>query len=107
MWETLANLADVKYVNLNLKQRLISLVGGAALLVYAVVRIPFTAVLAFFAAIYLVFRGLRGFCYLYDQLGWNTAVPLPHTERHAGSQTAVTSSSALPISREPNSKVYS
>lgn len=107
MWETLATLTDVKDVNINLNQRLFSLAGGSALLVYAVVRIPFTAVLAFFAAIYLIFRGVRGFCYLYDQLGWNTAVPLPKIKRHASGQTAVAPSSAPPFRMETYSKVYS
>ncbi len=107
MWETLASLTAVKDVNINLNQRLISLAAGAALLVYAVLRIPFTAVLAFFAAIYLIFRGVRGFCYLYDQLGWNTAVSLPKTERQANGQTAVAPSSASPFPIETNSKVYS
>lgn len=107
MWETLASLTDVKDVNINLNQRLISLAAGAALLVYAVVRIPFTAVLTFFAAIYLIFRGVRGFCYLYDRLGLNTAVLRPKTERHANDQTAVAPSSAFPFHIETNSKVYS
>lgn len=107
MWKTLASLTDVKDVNINLNQRLISLAGGSALLVHAFVRIPFTAVLALLAAIYLIFRGMRGFCYLYDRLGWNTAVPLPKTERPAGGPTAVAPSPALPFHMETNSKVYS
>lgn len=77
MWETLENVTSVNRVNLNKNERLISLIGGMLLLLYAAVRVPLTAVLALCAAAYLIFRGLRGFCYFYDQLGLNTAVQEP------------------------------
>jgi hypothetical protein len=82
MWETLENITNVNQVNVNKNERLFSLVGGVILLLYAVFRIPFTAVLALLAAIYLLFRGVRGFCYLYTQFGMNTAVELPTLEHY-------------------------
>ncbi|NIP50656.1 MAG: DUF2892 domain-containing protein, partial [Aliifodinibius sp.] len=58
-------------------ERWASLVAGTTLLLYAMIRIPLSAVLAALAAAYLFFRGIRGFCYFYDRLGMNKAVELP------------------------------
>ncbi len=77
MLELLKNFTDVNEVNLNKEERMVSLVGGGILLLYALIRIPLTAVLAALAASYLFFRGMRGFCYLNDRLGLNKAVDTP------------------------------
>lgn len=89
MWETLENLTNVKQVNIDKNERLLSVGAGTILLLYAAVRIPLTAVLAFLAAVYLFFRGIRGFCYFYHQLGLNTAVPLPEGAPDHNRETAV------------------
>jgi uncharacterized membrane protein len=77
MLDILKNLTDVNEVNLNRDERMISLVGGSILMIYALIRIPITAVLAALAASYLFFRGMRGFCYINDRLGLNKAVDIP------------------------------
>lgn len=79
MLESLAKLTDVKEVNINKEERWASLAVGAVLMLYAIIRIPLSAVLATAAATYLIFRGIRGFCYLYDRMGMNRAVTLPPT----------------------------
>ena len=79
MWNMLEDITNVNHVNINKDERTFSLIGGAILFLYALIRIPFTAVLALLAALYLFFRGVRGFCYIYDRLGQNTAVQLPTT----------------------------
>lgn len=93
MLESFAKLTDVSDVNINKNERWASLAGGAILLLYAMIRIPLSAVLAAVAAAYLIFRGIRGFCYFYDQLGMNRAVALPPTpvkNNHKQQTTAVT-----------------
>jgi hypothetical protein len=74
MLESLSKFTDVKEVNINKDERWASLLIGAILLLYAMIRIPLSAVLAALASAYLFFRGIRGFCYFYDKLGKNKAV---------------------------------
>ena len=89
MWETLNSITTVNQVNVNKDERFLSMVGGSVLLLYALIRIPFSAVLALIAAVYLFFRSIRGFCYIYDQLGQNTAVNLSSLEGQSNGVTAV------------------
>lgn len=89
MWETLESITNVNKVNVSQSERWISLVGGSVLLVYALIRIPMVAVVALFGAVYLLFRSIRGFCYLYERLGKNTAVQLPADESYPNRGTAV------------------
>lgn len=77
MLDLLKNFTDVNQVNLNRDERMASLAGGTILLLYALIRVPFTAVLAAVTASYLFFRGMRGFCYINDRLGLNKAVDIP------------------------------
>lgn len=56
-------------VNLNKNERLASFVGGAVLFVYGLIRLPITAVLLLASGAYLLFRGLKGFCFIYEALG--------------------------------------
>ena len=91
MWDTLASITDVERVNTNREERLFSLIGGGIFLLYALIRIPITAVLALLAGLYLFFRGWRGFCYIYDQLGENTAVSSPQLQQPEQRETANTS----------------
>ncbi len=81
MWDTLASITNVDQVNTNRDERFVSLISGGLLLLYALIRIPITAVFALLAALYLFFRGMRGFCYIYDQLERNTAVSSPQVEQ--------------------------
>lgn len=74
MLESLARFTDVSDVNVNKDERWISMIAGAVLLLYAMIRIPLSAVIAALAAAYLFFRGMRGFCYFYDRLGMNNAI---------------------------------
>lgn len=97
MWETLENITNVSQVNVSKNERWISLAGGSVLLVYALIRIPLAAVVAFLGAVYLFFRGIRGFCYVYDLLGKNTAVQLPANGLHQNHESAAVVSSP----REP------
>lgn len=77
MLDTLTKFTDVKDVNVSKDERWASMIFGAIFLLYAMIRIPLSAVLAAIAAGYLFFRGFRGFCYFYDRLGMNKAVELP------------------------------
>jgi len=99
MWDTLEHISNINRVNVNKNERLYSLIAGGFLLLYALIRIPFTAVLALGAALYLFFRSIRGFCYIYDQLGLDTATQLTQVKVSPQAQTAVTEASLL---REPN-----
>jgi uncharacterized membrane protein len=77
MLESLAKLTNVNEVNVSKDERWASLAAGAVLLLYAMIRIPLSAVLAVAAACYLFFRGFQGFCYLYARLGMNKAIERP------------------------------
>lgn len=99
MWETLENLTNVKKVNVNRDERFISVLAGTLFLVYALVRIPFMAIVSLAAAGYLFFRGVRGFCYIYDRLGQNTAVQLPQTEPFSNGESPVVPTALTPESR--------
>lgn len=77
MLDLIKNITDVNEVNLNRDERMMSLAGGIILLLYAIIRIPLSAVLAAVTASYLFFRGMRGFCYINDRLGLNKAVHIP------------------------------
>jgi uncharacterized membrane protein len=74
MLESFARFANVNTVNISREERWLSLAAGTVLLVYSTIRIPLSAVLAALAAAYLFFRGLRGFCYIYEGLQMNTAI---------------------------------
>ena len=92
MLESLSKFTDVKEVNINKDERWASLLVGAVLLLYAMIRIPLSAVLAALVSFYLFFRGIRGFCYFYDKLGKNKAVDLhlaPGMKNNYVQETAV------------------
>jgi uncharacterized membrane protein len=76
---------DPNHVNVGKNERFFSLMAGAGLLLYALIRLPLKAVLATFVAGYLVFfRGMRGYCFLYEVLGLNTAVEQPQYMAESG-----------------------
>lgn len=74
MLESLTRLTNVTTVNVSKEERWLSLAIGSILMLYAAIRIPLSAVLAAVAAAYLFFRGLRGFCYIYEGLQMNKAI---------------------------------
>lgn len=81
MLESLARFTDVNEVNVNREERWASLAAGTILLLYAIIRIPLSAVVAVLAASYLFFRGMSGFCYFYERLGMNKAADNPTKPR--------------------------
>jgi uncharacterized membrane protein len=92
MLESLGKFTNVNEVNVSKDERWVSLIGGAVLLLYAMIRIPLSAVLAVVAACYLFFRGIQGFCYFYDRLGMNKAIDSPivrEIKNNRSRQTAV------------------
>lgn len=95
MLESLERFTNINEVNVNRDERWVSLAVGAVLMLYAMIRIPFSAVLAVAAAAYLFFRGMRGFCYFYDRLGMNKAEAIENSatpmmeNNHRKRQTAV------------------
>lgn len=93
MLDTLAKFTDVKDVNVSKDERWASMIVGAIFLLYAMIRIPLSAVLAAITAVYLIFRGVRGFCYFYDRLGIDKAVEQPGVsiENNHRRQAVVTS----------------
>lgn len=56
-------------INLDKNERLISLAAGALMVVYGVIRLPITAVMALIGGAYLLYRAIKGYCPIYAQLG--------------------------------------
>lgn len=61
-------------VNVDKNERLLSAVGGGALAVYGLLRLPWTAVAALLAGGYLLYRGVTGHCYAYQVMNINRAI---------------------------------
>lgn len=64
-------------VNMDRNERLISLVGGLALLVYGLIRLPISTAALLLSGGYLLYRGITGHCWGYDLLGVNRAIVIP------------------------------
>ncbi len=107
MWRTLEDLTDVKEVNVDQQERTISVVAGLVMVLYAVIRIPFTALIALAGGAYLLFRGIRGYCYLYANMDRNTAVEKPTPEPYTNGKGTLPSAE-IPVQQpsvpltEPN-----
>lgn len=56
-------------VNLDKNERLISLAAGLFMVIYGLVRLPLTAVMALIGGGYFLYRAIRGHCYIYAHLG--------------------------------------
>jgi uncharacterized membrane protein len=75
-------------INLDKNERLISLAAGLLMMVYGLVRLPLTAVMALIGGSYLLYRAIKGHCYIYAQLGLDKVkeAPVPHLHRRAERQ---------------------
>ncbi|MCI0393368.1 MAG: DUF2892 domain-containing protein [Chloroflexi bacterium] len=61
-------------VNVDSNERMLSMVAGVMMALYGLIRLPWSAVIALAAGLYLLYRGVTGHCYLYETLNVNTAV---------------------------------
>jgi len=75
-------------VNLDKDERMISLAAGLFMVVYGLVRLPLSAVMALMAGAYFIYRAVKGYCYIYDQLGIGrlTETAVPHQRQTANRQ---------------------
>jgi len=73
-------------VNVDKKERLYSLLGGIALTVYGLARLPLGAVALILTGCYLLYRGMNGHCYIYQALEINRAVWTPDNRLPAAGQ---------------------
>lgn len=82
------NYNPVLPVNLDKNERMISLAAGLFMVVYGLVRLPLSAVMALIAGAYFIYRAVKGYCYIYDQLGIDrlTETAVPHRRQTANRQ---------------------
>jgi len=66
-------------MNVGETERIVSMVGGAALLLYAVNRGSWRGLVAGAAGADVLYRGITGYCVLYDKMGISTAAEQPTT----------------------------
>jgi len=75
-------------MNVGETERIVSMVGGAALLLYAVNRGSWPGLVAGVAGADLLYRGITGYCVIYDKMGMSTAYEQPTTGRLIAGRTA-------------------
>lgn len=92
----ITRILDVGEVNVGLPERSLTLAVALPLLLLGLVRLPFKALLALGAGAYLLWRGLRGYCFVYDWLGINTAVPAPKPRLNSNGRSYSAASTAAP-----------
>jgi hypothetical protein len=63
-------------VNVDANERLLSLIGGGLLALYGLLRLSWVPFVMLLSGAYLLYRGLKGHCYLYEALGINRAIDL-------------------------------
>jgi hypothetical protein len=63
-------------VNVDANERLLSLIGGGLLVLYGLIRLSWVPFAMLLSGGYLLYRGLKGHCYLYQALGINRAIDL-------------------------------
>jgi uncharacterized membrane protein len=75
-------------INLDKNERVISLLAGLVMIVYGLVRLPLTAVMALIGGSYFLYRAIKGHCYIYAQLGLDKIKesPTPYLTRTAERQ---------------------
>ncbi len=56
-------------INMSEMERTLSIVGGAALVLFGLDRLPKTSLLLMAGGLYAVYRGVNGHCQVYEQLG--------------------------------------
>ncbi len=57
------------HVNMSEMERMLSVVGGTALALYGLSRLSLPSMILLGGGLYAVYRGARGHCHVYDQLG--------------------------------------
>lgn len=57
------------HVNMSEMERMISVVGGTALALYGLSRLSLPSMILLGGGLYAVYRGARGRCHIYEQLG--------------------------------------
>lgn len=55
--------------NMTEMERTLSVIGGAALVMFSLNRLPKTGLLLLAGGLYAVYRGANGHCHVYEQLG--------------------------------------
>jgi uncharacterized membrane protein len=55
--------------NMSEMERTLSVVGGAALALFGLSRMPKTSLILFAGGLYAMYRGANGHCHVYEQLG--------------------------------------
>ncbi len=91
------NQQSVLPINLDKNERLISLAAGLFMVIYGLVRLPLTAVMALIGGSYFIYRAIKGHCHIYAQLGLDkvTEAPSPSIRRTAERQQADVVDAAL------------
>lgn len=56
-------------INMSETERTLSIIGGAALALYGVSRMPKGAMILLAGGLYAVYRGVKGHCNVYEQMG--------------------------------------
>jgi uncharacterized membrane protein len=56
-------------INMSEMERTLSVVGGAALVMFGVSRMPKTSLILLAGGLYAMYRGASGHCNVYEQLG--------------------------------------
>lgn len=65
----LLSLPHGDHVNMSEMERMVSVVGGTALALYGLSRLSLPTMILVGGGLYAVYRGARGHCHLYEQLG--------------------------------------
>jgi uncharacterized membrane protein len=83
-----SNQQSILPINLDKNERLISLAAGLLMVIYGLVRLPLTAVMALIGGSYFLYRAIKGHCFIYAQLGLDKIKenPTPHLTRTAERQ---------------------
>jgi uncharacterized membrane protein len=63
-------------INMGDAERMFSIVGGTALVLFGLTRMPKGSLLLLAGGIYAVYRGVNGHCHVYEQLG------IDHGDQH-------------------------
>jgi hypothetical protein len=73
-------MGQATVVNVDANERLFSLIGGGVLVLYGLVRFSWLPFVMLLSGGYLLYRGLKGHCYLYEALDINRAMDLRRVE---------------------------
>jgi hypothetical protein len=96
--------------NVGMIDRLVSAASGTLMTITGLARRSFGGVLVALAGVYLLYRGLRGHCFLYDLLGVNTSATVdlrspkepPPPSVESGDEVIESSWESFPTSDPPS-----